>query len=224
VEPTINWGCISGLTKTKKLNFANSSSTQFFQNREVTLGRRNKKEKERFSKGQCRKKKGPTDYLPRRRHKNRLESLLTTAASLSEGRKPCRVACSFPSPSHFNFFFSCIPRLHCSAKWTVENVSTVHRQDRVLPEPKCIGPGPTSKKNPTKFLRYCVLFEKLVFNIIQCYYIITLERRSHNDVAFIKFDRNPNFIWYCCMLRKLWKLETVVLVAWISYVMKLQIV
>jgi len=68
----------------------------------VTLGRRNRKEKERFNKVQCRKKKGPTDYLPRRRHKNRLESLLTTAAPLSEGRKPCRVACSFPSPSHFS--------------------------------------------------------------------------------------------------------------------------
>jgi len=68
----------------------------------VTLGRRNRNEKERFNKVQCRKKKGPTDYLPRRRHKNRLESLLTTAAPLSEGRKPCRVACSFPSPSHFS--------------------------------------------------------------------------------------------------------------------------
>jgi hypothetical protein len=68
----------------------------------VTLGRRNRNEKERFNKVQCRKKKGPTDYLSRRHHKNRLESLLTTTAPLSEGRKPCRVACSFPSPSHFS--------------------------------------------------------------------------------------------------------------------------
>jgi hypothetical protein len=49
------------------------------------------------------------------------------------------------------------------------------------------------KKNPKQFLRYCVLFEKLVFNIIQWHYNY-IRKRSHDDVAFAEFDRSPNFV------------------------------
>jgi hypothetical protein len=55
--------------------------------------------------------------------------------------------------------------LHCS--WS----------DRVWPKPKCVGPVRSSKikKIQKQFLIYCVLLTKIVFNINQCHYIITLK-------------------------------------------------
>jgi len=73
------------------------------------VGRNRNKKKNYLTKANAGRKRGTTAYLSRRRHKNRLESLSTTAAPPSEGRKPCRVACSSPS-------FSSAAFLHYSAK------------------------------------------------------------------------------------------------------------
>jgi hypothetical protein len=61
-----------------------------------------------------------------------------------------------------------------------------------------------------------------------------IRRRSHNDVAFAEFDRNPNFvpddilpdimIFHLMLLHAQKAMETVVLIGWISYLMKMQIV
>jgi hypothetical protein len=59
------------------------------------------------------RKKGIIAYLPRHCHKNRLESLSTTAAPPSKGRKSHRVTCSSPSSSSSLAAFS---RFHCFAK------------------------------------------------------------------------------------------------------------
>jgi hypothetical protein len=58
-----------------------------------------------------------------------------------------------------------------------------------------------------------------------------IRRRSHDNVAFAEFDSNPNFvpddilpnmmIFYLMLLHAQEAMETVVLVGWISYVMKL---
>jgi hypothetical protein len=45
-----------------------------------------------------------------------------------------------------------------------------------------------------------------------------IKRRSHDDVAFAEFDRNPNFvpmIFYLMLLHAQEAMETVVLVGWI---------
>jgi len=55
----------------------------------------------------------------------------------------------------------------------------------------------------------------------------SIRRRSHDCIAFVEFDRNPNFIpmmFYLMLLHAQEAMETVVLVGWISYVMELQIV
>jgi hypothetical protein len=54
-----------------------------------------------------------------------------------------------------------------------------------------------------------------------------IRKRSHDDVAFVKFDRNPNFVpddIYLMLLHTQEVIETVVLVGWISYVIELQII
>jgi hypothetical protein len=53
-----------------------------------------------------------------------------------------------------------------------------------------------------------------------------IRRRSHDDVAFAEFDRNPNFVLmiFYLMLHAQEAMKTVVLVGWISYLMKLQVV
>jgi hypothetical protein len=55
-----------------------------------------------------------------------------------------------------------------------------------------------------------------------------IRRRSHDDVTFAEFDRNPNFISDDILLDVVTRsrsheeaMETVVLVGWILYVMKL---
>jgi len=68
------------------------------------------------------RKKGIIAYLPRHCHKNRLESLSTTAAPPSKGRKSHRVTCSFPSPSPSpSSSLAAFSRFHCFAKWTVDS-------------------------------------------------------------------------------------------------------
>jgi len=59
-------------------------------------------------------------------------------------------------------------------------------------------------------------------------------RRSHDNVTFAEFDCNPNFvpndilpnvmIFYLMLVHVQEAMETVVLVAWISYGIELQIV
>jgi hypothetical protein len=54
-----------------------------------------------------------------------------------------------------------------------------------------------------------------------------IRRRSHDDVTFVEFDRNPNFvpmIFYPMLLHAQEAMETAVLGGWISYVMELHIV
>jgi len=54
-----------------------------------------------------------------------------------------------------------------------------------------------------------------------------IKRRSHDDVAFAEFDRNPNFISDDILpdvVHTQEAMKTVVLVGWISYVMELQII
>jgi hypothetical protein len=54
-----------------------------------------------------------------------------------------------------------------------------------------------------------------------------IKRRSHDDVTFAEFDRNPNFISDDILpdvVHAQEAMKTVVLVGWISYVMELQII
>jgi hypothetical protein len=54
-----------------------------------------------------------------------------------------------------------------------------------------------------------------------------IKRRTHDDVAFAEFDRNPNFISDDILpdvVHAQEAMKTVVLVGWISYVMELQII
>jgi hypothetical protein len=62
----------------------------------------------------------------------------------------------------------------------------------VYPESKYIRPVQFSKKLICFLICNCILFEKLVFNIIQDTALI--RKRSHDGVSFIEFDRNPNFV------------------------------
>jgi hypothetical protein len=61
----------------------------------------------------------------------------------------------------------------------VESVSTVHDRTESNPNLNALDRVRPNKikKIPKKFLRYCVLFEKLVFKIIQWHYIIILGDR-----------------------------------------------
>jgi hypothetical protein len=54
-----------------------------------------------------------------------------------------------------------------------------------------------------------------------------IRKRSHDDVAFVEFDRNPilfMIIFYLMLLHTQEAMKTVGLVGWVSYVMELQIV
>ena len=54
-----------------------------------------------------------------------------------------------------------------------------------------------------------------------------IRRRSLDDVAFVKFDRNPNFvpmIFYLMLFHGQEAMKTVVFIKWILYVIELQIV
>ena len=55
----------------------------------------------------------------------------------------------------------------------------------------------------------------------------SIRRRSLDDVVFVEFDHNPNFIsiiFYLMLLHDQEAMETVVFIKWISYVIELQIV
>jgi hypothetical protein len=57
-------------------------------------------------------------------------------------------------------------------KWTVESVSTIHGQSRFSTNLNVLDwVWPSKKKIYFIFVFNCVLFEKLVFNIIQWHYI-----------------------------------------------------
>jgi hypothetical protein len=57
-------------------------------------------------------------------------------------------------------------------KWTVESVSTIHGQSRFSTNLNVLDwVWPSKKKINFIFVFNCVLFEKLVFNIIQWHYI-----------------------------------------------------
>jgi hypothetical protein len=63
------------------------------------------------------RKKGITAYLLRHRHKNCLESLSTTAAAPSKGRKSRKVTCSSASCSRSpSSSLAAFSRFHCFAK------------------------------------------------------------------------------------------------------------
>ena len=54
-----------------------------------------------------------------------------------------------------------------------------------------------------------------------------IRKRSHDDVTFVEFDRNPilfMIIFYLMLLHTQEAMKTVGLVGWVSYVMELQIV